>query len=142
MLFTGSLRIFCYIHYTGSLRIFCYIQEFNVRKVNCSCVYSAYTLKPVLSGWNLQTRIDASVFVSYPRKIKAFNFDQNISQFIFVKIDSMSGCDIRLVFTFPPKDSTLQYKKCVHIWNNFSFDSTLIFINSELLEDEFCQQPL
>ena len=22
----------------------------------------------------------------------------------------MSGCDIRLVFTFPPKDNTLQYK--------------------------------
>ena len=32
---------------------------------------------------------------------------------------SMPGCDIRLVFTFPPKDSTLQYKKCVHLWNNF-----------------------
>ena len=29
----------------------------------------------------------------------------------FVKIDSMSGCDIRLVFTFPPKDSTLCSKK-------------------------------
>ena len=25
-------------------------------------------------------------------------------------MDSMSGCDIRLVFTFPPKDSTVQYK--------------------------------
>ena len=29
-------------------------------------------------------------------------------------MDSMSGCDIRLVFTFPPKDSTLQYKKYVY----------------------------
>ena len=29
---------------------------------------------------------------------------------IFVKMDSMSGCDIRLVFTFPPKDNTLQFK--------------------------------
>ena len=26
-------------------------------------------------------------------------------------MDSMSGCDIRVVFSFPPKDSTLQYKK-------------------------------
>ena len=25
----------------------------NARKVNCSCVYSAYILKPVLSGRNL-----------------------------------------------------------------------------------------
>ena len=33
---------------------------------------------------------------------------------MFVKIDSMSGCDIRFVFTFPPKDSTLQYKKNVY----------------------------
>ena len=37
--------------------------------------------------------------------------DQNISFIIFVKTDSMSGCDIRLVFTFLPKDNTLQYKK-------------------------------
>ena len=28
-------------------------QGYNERKVNCSCVYSAYILKPVLSGWNL-----------------------------------------------------------------------------------------
>ena len=41
-------------------------------------------------------------------------------------MDFMSGCDIRLVFTFPPKDSTLQYKKCVHLWNNFPSISTLI----------------
>ena len=42
-------------------------------------------------------------------------------------MDSMSGCDIRLVFTFPPKDSTLQYKKCVHLWNNFPCISTLVY---------------
>ena len=34
-------------------------------------------------------------------------------------MDSMSGCDKRFVFTFPPKDSTLQYKKCLNLWNNF-----------------------
>ena len=28
--------------------------------------------------------------------------------------DPMSGCDIRLVFTLPPRDSTLQYNRCVH----------------------------
>ena len=46
----------------------------------------------------------------------------------FMKMNSMSGCDIRLVFTFPPKDSTLltlQYKKCVHLCNNFPCISTL-----------------
>ena len=30
-----------------------YHQGCNVRKVNCGCVYSAYILKPVLSGRNL-----------------------------------------------------------------------------------------
>ena len=35
------------------------------------------------------------------------------------KMDPMSGFDIRLVFTLPPRDSTLQYKRCVHFWNNF-----------------------
>ena len=39
------------------------------------------------------------------------SYDQNILLIIFVKMDSMSDCDIRPVFTFPPKDSTLQYKK-------------------------------
>ena len=29
------------------------LQGYNERKVNCSCVYSAYILKPVLSGRNL-----------------------------------------------------------------------------------------
>ena len=28
-------------------------QGYNARKVNCSCVFSGYILKPVLSGWNL-----------------------------------------------------------------------------------------
>ena len=51
------------------------VQGCNVRKVNYGCVYSAYILKPVLSGWNLYTRIDALLLVKYPRWIRAFNFD-------------------------------------------------------------------
>ena len=39
--------------------------------------------------------------------------------FFMWKMDPMSGCNIRLVFTLPPRDSTLQYKRCVHFWNNF-----------------------
>ena len=35
------------------------------------------------------------------------------------KMDPISGFDICLVFTLPPRDSTLQYKRCVHFWNNF-----------------------
>ena len=30
-------------------------------------------------------------------------------------MNPMSGCDIRLVFTLPPRDSTLQYKYCVQL---------------------------
>ena len=44
----------------------------------------------------------------------------------------MSGYDIRFVFTFPPNDSTLQYKKCVNLLNNFPCISTLelLILNS------------
>ena len=31
----------------------CLYQGYNARKVNCSCVFSAYKLKPVLPGRNL-----------------------------------------------------------------------------------------
>ena len=44
------------------------------------------------------------------------SYDQNISLIIH---DPMSGYNIRLVFTLPPSDSTLQYKRSVHLWNNF-----------------------
>ena len=50
-------------------------QGYYARKDKCSCVYSAYILKPVLPGRNMKTRIDASVFVKYPRRLKALNFD-------------------------------------------------------------------
>ena len=41
------------------------------------------------------------------------------------KMDPMSGFDIRLVFTLPPRDSTLQYKRCIHLWNNVTCIITL-----------------
>ena len=42
------------------------------------------------------------------------------------KMDPMSGFDIRLVFTLPPRDSTLQYIRWVHLWNNFPCIITLV----------------
>ena len=58
----------------------------------------------------------------------------------------MSGFDIRLVFTFPPKDITLQYKRCLHLGNNFPCISTLIqlFIQySHYVHCTFCiLQPI
>ena len=54
-------------------------------------------------------------------------------------MDPMSGRNIRLVFTLPPSDSTLQYKRCVHFWNNFpcitSLGSPWNFGLEELLEN-------
>ena len=41
------------------------------------------------------------------------------------KMDPMWGFNIRLLFTLPPRDSTLQYKRCVHLWNNFPCIITL-----------------
>ena len=45
--------------------------------------------------------------------------------FFMWKMDHMSDFDIRLVFTLPPRDSTLQYKGCLHLWNNFPCIITL-----------------
>jgi len=39
--------------------------------------------------------------------------------FFMWKMDTMSGFDIRLVFTLPPRDSTLQNTRYVHFWINF-----------------------
>ena len=77
-----------------------------------------------------------------PRRFKAFNFDNYdnshnifLSPEYFIDFlcerwipcqDPISGCDIRLVFILSPRDSTLQYKRCVHIWNNFPCIITLI----------------
>ena len=43
-----------------------------------------------------------------------------IFQWFFMwKMDPISGFDVRLVFTLTPRDNTLQYKRCVHFWNDF-----------------------
>ena len=42
----------------------------------------------------------------------------------------MSGCDIHFAFTFPPKDSTLQYKKIV-------YTSEMTFLALVPCSDEF-----
>ena len=44
-------------------------QGCNAWKVNCGCVYSAYILKAVHSGRNLQTKIVASVQSNNARKV-------------------------------------------------------------------------
>ena len=51
----------------------------------------------------------------------------------FVKMDSLSGFEIRRVFTFPPKDRTLQYKKCAHLKNKFPCISTLMSFKNEII---------
>ena len=51
--------------------------------------------------------------------------------FFMWKMDPMSGCDIRLVFTLLPRDSTLQYKKCVQLWNNFPYITPLTYMKSD-----------
>ena len=53
----------------------------------------------------------------------------------------MSGCDIRLVFTFPPKDTTLQYKKCTSEITFLAFSAlckiSCITLRSTVLTQEF-----
>ena len=73
----------------------------------------------------------------YPRRVKTLNFenfDNSHKSFLwpeyfidfYVKdMDPMSGFDIRLVFALAPRDSKLQYKRWVHLWNNFPCIVTL-----------------
>ena len=59
--------------------------------------------------------------------------------FFMWMMDPMSGCDIRLVFTWPPRDSTLKYKTCIHLWNNFPWIITLVYpsmVHPSTLEEE------
>ena len=77
------------------------------------------------------------MFVQYPRRLKALNFhnfDNSHNSFLWPflwffmwKMDPMSGFAIRLVFTLPPRDSTLQYKICLHLWKNFPCIITLMY---------------
>ena len=62
--------------------------------------------------------------------------------FFMWKMDPMSGFDIRLVFTLPPRDSTLQYKRCVHFWNNFPCITSLYILtrNSCLMRQNALKQ--
>ena len=70
ILWTVNFNFISFTHFTLSnllhtfLNFFCFnfffeclkgltTHGYNARKVNCSCVYSAYILKPVLSGRNL-----------------------------------------------------------------------------------------
>jgi len=68
-------------------------------------------------------------------EVKSLSFDNSHNSFhpitrIFhwfsmCKMDPMSRIDIRLVFTLPPRDCALQYKRCVHPWNSFPCIITL-----------------
>ena len=99
-----------------------YMQKCNVRKVNFSCVYSVYILKPVLSGWNLSTKhrcisvrlVSEEVLKHWILTILIFHIIVSMTRifhwFFMWKMDPMSGFDIRLVFTLPPKDSYFSTK--------------------------------
>ena len=71
------------------------------------------------------------IIVSYMTRI--------VHWFFMWKMDPMSGCDIRLVFTLPPRDSTLQYKRCAHLWNNFPCIITLM--QTVICKAENCITP-
>ena len=58
-------------------------------------------------------------FDNFDNSYNSFLWPEYFIDFLMLKMDPMSGCNIRLVFTLPPRDSTQQYKRCVHFWNNF-----------------------
>ena len=48
------------------------------------------------------------------------SYDQNISLIFYVKDGTHPSC------VYAPRDSTLQYKRCVHLWTNFPCIITLL----------------
>ena len=93
---------------------------YNARKVNCSCVYKNRCISVCLVSEE-----DKSNFLIILIIHIIVSFDQDISLIFMWKMDPMSGFSILLVFTLPPRDSTLQYKRCAHLWNNFPCIKTL-----------------
>ena len=102
----------------------------------------AYTLRLYWNQFSLggfYKQKNASVmFVLYPRRLKSLNFDNFDNSHInflwpeyFIdvlylwKMDPISDLYNHLVFTLPPRDSTLQYKRCVHLWYKFPCIITL-----------------
>ena len=72
--------------------------------------------------------ISVSLVSEEVKSIKFDNFDNSYNSFLWpeyfidffnVKDGSHVRRNIRLVFALPPRDGTLQYKRCVHFWNNF-----------------------
>jgi len=65
--------------------------------------------------------------------------------FFMWKMDPMSGFDICLVFALPTRDSTLQYKRCLHFWNNFpcitSLEVIMIGVLSETSHKHLIRYP-
>ena len=58
-------------------------------------------------------------FDNFDNSNNSFLWPEYFTDFFMWKMDPMSGCNIRLVFTLPPRDSTLQYNRCVHFWITF-----------------------
>jgi len=83
----------------------------------------AYTLRRLCV--HIETSSLWAVFVNKNRCISVRLVSRIFHWFFMRKMDPMSGFDIRLVFTLPPRDSSLQYKRCVHLWNNFPCIITL-----------------
>ena len=98
----------------------------NAGKINCGRVYSAYCVHIETSSlWAEfvnKNRCISVRLVSEPRRRKAYNFDNfenSHNSFLWPEYYSCeNGFHVRLsnpsVFTFPSKDSTPLYKKCVH----------------------------
>ena len=64
-------------------------------------------------------------FDNFDNSHSSFLWPEYFIDFLMWKMDPMSGCDIRFVFTLPPRNSALQYKRCVHLWKNFPCIITL-----------------
>ena len=99
-------------------------QGTNARKVNCNCVYSAYI-------WNwaefvIKNRCISVRLISEEVKIINFDdFENSHKSFLWPEYFIYfceNGFYVRLWYSFCvyfSAQSTLQYKKCVHVWNNF-----------------------
>ena len=124
-------------------------QGYNARKDNCGRVYSAYWNQFYLGGICKQEKMHQCSFSirggskHWILKILIIHIivylDQNISLIFYLKYGSHVRLWHRSCVSLPSRDSALQYKRCVHLWNKFPCIITLALNNIVFISYLHCK---
>ncbi len=121
-----GLEMFMFLILTNNYLQFWFFYKLDLRKIYCCTESQPYVELSVLITCQAKRRRYLLYFLSDDTVVNLifYIFYLMVPLWIWSAIysilyDPMSGYNIRLVFTLPPRDSTLQYKRCIHFWNNF-----------------------